>query len=208
MLIVTKLESQKKNPGRVNVYLNGEFAFGISRAVAPWLEEGKEVSQHYINDLQTQDMIESGYQRALNFLSFRSRSENEIRLNLQKHQVSEEHINLVLEKLRQNNLQDDFSFAREWVENRSRFKPRGKRALSSELFQKGIDQEIIEEVLEDLDEEELAMQLARKKLSKLSNLDQTAFQKKMYGYLSRRGFSYGISKDTISKLWEELESEL
>lgn len=205
MLTVTKLEQQKKNPGRVNVYLNGEFAFGISRAVAPGLEEGKEISQQHINDLQTRDSIESGYQRALNFLSYRGRSEKEIRLNLQKHQVSEEHIELVLEKLRQNTFVNDLEFAREWVENRSRFKPRGKRALSSELFQKGIDQEIIDFVLEDLDEEELALKLARKKLSKLSTLDQTAFQKKMYGYLSRRGFSFGISKDIISTLWEELK---
>jgi len=60
-------------------------------------------------------------------------------------------------------------------------------------------------VLEDLDEGELALKLARKKLSKLSTLDQPAFRKKMYGFLSRRGFSYGISKDIISTLWEELE---
>jgi len=111
----------------------------------------------------------------------------------------------VLDKLRQNTLVNDLEFAREWVENRSSFKPRGRRALSSELFQKGINQEIIDLVLEDLDEGELALKLARKKLSKLSTLDQTAFQKKMYGYLSRRGFSYGISKDIISTLWEELE---
>jgi len=205
MLTVTKLEQQKKNPGRVNVYLNGEFAFGISRTVAPWLEEGKEVSQQYINDLQNQDKIESGYQRALNFLSYRNRSEKEIRLNLQKHELSAEIIDLVLDKLRQKSLINDHEFSLEWVENRSRFKPRGKRALSSELFQKGIEQGIIDDVLKDLDEEALALELARKKLSKLEGLDQFAFQKKMYGYLSRRGFSYGICKDIISTLMEELE---
>jgi regulatory protein len=205
MLTVTKLEQQKKNPRRINVYLNGEFAFGISRTIAPWLEEGKEVSKQYINDLQNQDKIESGYQRALNYLSYRNRSEKEIRLNLQKHEISTEHIDLVLDKLRQNSLINDHQFAQEWVDNRSRFKPRGKRALSSELFQKGIEQSVIEDVLKDLDEKALAQKLAQNKLSRLRDLDQSAFQKKMYGYLSRRGFSYGICKDIISTLVEELE---
>ena len=207
MLTVTKVEQQKKNPRRVNIYLNGEFAFGISRAVAPWLEEGNEISQQQIDDLKTRDTVESGYQRALNFLSYRSRSEKEISLNLKKYQVSEEHIDLVLDKLRQNNLVNDLEFAREWVENRSRFKPRGRRALSSELFQKGINYEIIEEVLKDLDEGQLALEFARKKISKIKTLNQTDFQKKMYGYLSRRGFSSDISKDIVSTLWKEQETQ-
>ncbi len=205
MLTVTKVEQQKKNPERVNIYLNGEFAFGISRTIAPWLEEGTEISQQQIDDLKNRDTIEHGYQRALNFLSYRSRSEKEITLNLQKFQVSEEHIDLVLAKLRQNNLVNDLDFAREWVENRSRFKPRGRRALSSELFQKGINSEIIEEVLIDLDEGKLAMDFARKKISKINKLDRTNFQKKLYGYLSRRGFSSDISKEIVSTLSKEQE---
>ena len=87
MLTVTKLEPQKKNPQRLNVYLNGEFAFGVSRAAAPWLEEGNELSQQKINALQTEDQVEQAFQRALHYLSFRIRSEQEIRLNLQKHQI-------------------------------------------------------------------------------------------------------------------------
>jgi regulatory protein len=205
MLTVTKLEQQKKNPERVNVYLDGQFAFGISLAVAPWLEEGKELTQEHIEELQSRDQVENAYQRAINFLSYRSRSEKEVRLNLGKHQVAEEHIELVLQKLREISLVNDRSFAREWVENRSSFKPRGRRALSSELFQKGIPPEIIEEVLEDLNEEELALRLARQKLPKLQHAEKTAFQSKLSGYLSRRGFSYGISQEIISTLWEELQ---
>jgi len=187
----------------VNVYLNGEFAFGISRAVAPWLEEGKEISQHHIKELQTQDKVKGAYQRALNFLTYRNRSEKEIQLNLHKHNVSEDHIQLVIEKLRQNSLVSDQDFAQEWVDNRNRFKPRGRKALSVELYQKGISRQIIDDVLMDLDEEELAMRFARQKLPKIKRLEKKAFQEKLYGYLSRRGFSYGISKDIISTLWEE-----
>jgi regulatory protein len=207
MLTVTKLEQQKKNPGRINVFLNGEFAFGISRAIAPWLEEGEELSDTRIKDLQSQDMVGGAYQRAINFLSYRNRSEKEIRLNLLKHQIPEDHILFVLNKLRRNSLVNDHGFAREWVENRNRFKPRGKRALFSELYQKGISNQIIEEVLLDLDEEELALRYGHQILPKLKNLDEKAFQEKLYGYLSRRGFSYGISKDIISTLLEEEHEE-
>ena len=144
MLTVTKLEPQKKNPQRLNVYLNGEFDFGISRLVAPWLQEGNELSQGEISGLQTEDQIQQGYQRAINFLSYRARSEQEIKLNLQKHQVPEAIIESILVKLRDASLVDDREFAQQWIENRIRFHPRSKRALSSELYRKGISKQIIE----------------------------------------------------------------
>ena len=203
MLTITKLEYQKKNPGRINVYLNGEFAFGISRAAAPWLEEGNQLSKQQINELQSRDQLEKAYQRAINYLSYRSRSEKEVRQNLLKHQVEEETIDQVLEKLRQNSLVGDREFAQEWVENRSKFKPRGRIALSTELFQKGISQGIVNEVLEDLDEHDLALRFAQQKLPKIQHLDESAFQKKLSGLLSRRGFSYGVSKEIISTLMTE-----
>jgi regulatory protein len=205
MLTITKLEPQKKNPQRLNVYLDGEFAFGISRAVAPWLSEGDQLSQQKVQDLKISDLTEGAYQRALNFLSYRSRSEQEIRLNLSKHEIPEEIIVKVLDKLRQSSLVDDRAFASNWVENRAQFKPRGKRALTAELIQKGISREIIDEELKDLDEEELARQCARKRISRFQNLDQENYQKKMFAYLNRRGFPYQIIKNTVQEIWQEIQ---
>lgn len=207
MLTVTKLEPQKKNPQRLNVYLNGEFAFGISRVIAPWLKEGSELNQQKITSLITEDEIEKAYQRALNFLSYRNRSEQEIRLNLQKHQIPETIIQPVLDRLREVSLVNDIEFAQNWIENRREFHPRGKRALRSELYRKGISDQIIEEALQDINEEELALKLARKKIGKLKNLDKSTFQEKMYGFLSRRGFHYSLSKEVVNHLWNELEKE-
>jgi len=207
MLTVTKLEPQKKNPQRLNVYLNGDFAFGISRVIAPWLEVGNELSQQKITALQTKDEIEKVYQRALNFLSYRVRSEQEIRSNLQKHHTPEIIINPVLERLREGSLIDDQKFAQQWIENRNTFHPRSKRALSSELYRKGISYQIIEETLQDINEEELAFKFARKKAGKFKTLDKSAFQEKMYGYLSRRGFNYSLCKEVVTSLWAELEKE-
>ena len=207
MLTVTRLEPQKKNPQRLNVYLDGEFAFGISKAVAPWLAEGDQLSQQKVQDLITSDLTEGAYQRALNFLSYRSRSEKEIRQNLSKHQIPEEIIIEVLDKLRQSSLVDDSAFARNWIENRVQFKPRGKRALSAELIQKGISHEIIDDELKGLNEEELALRCARGKASRYQHMDQENFSKKMFAYLNRRGFPFQIVKDTLQEIWQEISQE-
>ena len=208
MLTVTRLEPQKKKPQRINVYLDGEFAFGISRATAPWLAEGNQLSQQKINDLQEKDQFEGAYQRAINFLSYRVRSEKEIRQNLTKHDVPEDIIERVVDRLRGASLVNDWDFASQWVENRVQFKPRGKRALSSELFQKGIGNEIIEDVLAELNEEELAYACARSRITKFTGMEKKAFQKKLSGLLTRRGFPYHVTKDVVGSLWKEMEREL
>ena len=207
MLTITRLEPQKRNPERVNVYLDGEFAFGISRRVAPWLEEGNQLSQQKIAALQNEDKIEAAYQRALNFLSYRSRSENEIQQNLQKHNIAEEIIPEVLSRLREDRLVNDRDFANQWVENRNKFHPRGKHALRTELIKKGISNQIIEEILQDINEEELALKFARGKISRLIALEKQEYQKKMYGYLSRRGFDYSLSREVTDQIWNEIEDQ-
>jgi regulatory protein len=208
MLTITRLEPQKRNPERLNVYLDGEFAFGISRTVAPWLEEGNQLSQQKISALQNADKIEAAYQRALNFLSYRSRSEHEIQQNLRKHKISEEIIPEVLSRLRENRLVNDRDFSIQWVENRIKFHPRGKRALGTELIKKGISDQIIEEVLQDINEEELALKLARRKMARIKKLDKSEFRKKMYGYLSRRGFDYSLCREVTQLIWNEIEDQI
>jgi regulatory protein len=204
MLTVTRLEPQKKNPQRLNVYLDGDFAFGISRAAAPWLREGDQLSQQKVQALKKSDLTENAYQRALNFLSYRDRSEREIRQNLTKHQIPEDIILEVLDKLRQSSLVDDRAFAKNWIENRIQFKPHGKRALEMELSRKGISRETIDEELKGLDETTLALACARKKALNFQHLDQESFQKKLSGYLNRRGFPYQITRDTVLEIWQEI----
>ena len=82
---ITALQAQKRNPQRVNVYLDGEFAFGLSRITAAWLQIGQVLSEEKIVELQAADEIEVAYQKALHYLSFRTRSEDEVRKNLRKN---------------------------------------------------------------------------------------------------------------------------
>lgn len=200
---ITALQVQKRHPDRVNVYLDGEFAFGLYRVVAAWLTVGQELSEEKIQQLLAAEAEEKAYQRALNFLSYRVRSEAEVRQNLKKHDTPEAVIEAVIERLRRNHLLDDVAFARAWVENRNTFRPRGRRALRHELRQKGVAEDVIAEALESLDENALALQAARKKARSLKRHDYPTFRQKMLGFLSRRGFPYEVCAAAVEQVWAE-----
>ena len=201
---ITAIEVQKKNPKRVNIYLDEEFAFGLARITAAWLQTGQTLDEEKIAKLQAEDSRERALQQALLFLSYRARSEAEIRQNLRKHEYPEPVIEETLEHLRQDGFADDEQFARAWVENRKAFRPRGRRALALELHQKGIDASTIESALADVDDEALAYEAGLKKASKLMHLEWSAFRKKMSEFLARRGFSYPVIAPIVTRLWDEL----
>jgi regulatory protein len=206
MAKITALRVQKRNKDRVSVYLDGEFAFGLSRIVAAWLHTGQELSDEKIAELKAQEDVEIALQRALNFLSYRPRSEKEVRQNLKKHKHTQAVIDEIVERLVRGRLVNDENFAGLWVENRSEFRPRGSRMLRAELRQKGISDQVIEETLSDLDEPSLALKAARKKSRRFRELEKDEFRKKMYSFLARRGFHYGVISEVVAIIWEEISS--
>jgi len=203
---ITALKLQKRNNNRVNVYLDGMYAFGLTRIVAAWLKVGQELSVEKIHQLQEKDAIEIALQRALNYISYRPRSVNEVRKNLKKKEIQNHIINEVMERLQRGGLVDDQKFAEFWVENRSEFRPRGSHVLRMELRQKGISDKIINSVTSKIDEDYLAYQAAIKQARKFRGLEWQDFRKKMYGFLTRKGFDYGIISTVIQKAWEEISS--
>ena len=204
---ITALQVQKRNPNRVNVHLDGEYAFGLTRIIAAWLQVGQILDEEKIAKLQAEDARERAMQQALLYLSYRARSEKEIRQNLGKHDIPEVIVEETLERLRQNGFANDEQFANAWVENRSTFRPRGRRALALELRQKGIDDSTIESALEDIDEESLAYEAGLKKGSKLKGEEWSEFRKKTSEFLARRGFSYAVIAPIVSRLWNEIHTD-
>ena len=204
---ITALQVQKRNPNRVNVHLDGEFAFGVDRLVAAWLQVGQDLDEEKIRELQNGDLHARALQQALLFLSYRARSEAEIRSNLHKHEFPEAVIEGTLERLRQEGFANDAQFAQTWVENRNTFRPRGRRALALELRQKGIGEGLIQSALEGVDEEQLAYDAARQKASKLHTREWILFRKKLSGFLARRGFSYSIINPVVMQVWDELHPQ-
>jgi regulatory protein len=206
---ITALRAQKKNPDRVNIYLDDEFAFGLSRISAAWLSVGQELDDEKIQNLLAADHQEVAYQRALHFLSFRPRSAAEVEANLSGHEIDSETIAATLARLRHAGLVDDQRFARDWVSNRIDFNPRGVHGLRYELRSKKISEDIIDEVLENVDEEPLAYQLAIRKAGAYRGLERDRFLSKMNGLLARRGFSTEVVYSVSRRVWTEIyESSL
>jgi regulatory protein len=204
---ITAIAVQKKNPNRVNISLDDEFAFGLSRIVAAWLRLGQELSDEKIAALQNEDAREVAYVKALRFLGYRARSVQEVRENLQKHEIPETVIEEVLKRLQDTNLLNDQQFAQAWVENRNTFRPRSRRALAMELRQKGLDDEVVQDTLDNnVDENALALEAARKYARKVSQLAWPDFRQKLGGFLGRRGFSYGVVAPVLRQVWSEVHA--
>ena len=207
MARITAIEPQKRDPDRVNVHLDGEYAFSLARIVAAWLQVGQELNAEKITALQTDDARERAYRQALLFLSYRARSTSEIRQNLRKHEIPADIIDQTIERLQAERLADDDQFAKAWVENRSTFRPRSRRALAVELRQKGIPDEAVNTALTGVDEEALAYEAAVKRARRFESLDWNEFRVKLSEFLARRGFSYSVVAPVVSRVWNETHTQ-
>jgi regulatory protein len=205
---ISVIEVQARNPRRVNVSLDGTYAFALSMEVATEanLKPGMALSDQRIADLVAEDTMQKTYDATLNFLSYRPRSEDEVRRYLYRRKVPPSMSERVLARLRDSKLIDDQAFAQYWVENRETFSPRSGRALRSELRSKGIDDSTIASSITG-DDSEAAYQAAQKRLRSLSNADRDTFRRKLLSFLQRRGFSYDTARTTVDRVWRERESE-
>jgi regulatory protein len=213
MTKITALERQKKNPRRVNVYVDGCFALGLDDVLAAELRVGQPLAEEDIARLRARDTVERARALVMEFIARRPRSEAEVRQRLGKKGFEPAVIDEVLARLRELNLVGDEAFARFWVENRTSFRPRGVRGLRYELRQKGVAAEVIDRVLDDtaLDEDVLAYQVARPRAERLlatpASITRHDFQRKLGALLHRRGFDYETAREVTDRLWYELASD-
>jgi regulatory protein len=208
---ITALRAQANDPQRVNVFINGEFAIGVSLNTISkqGLYVGKALSEEGFARVERAEGGDKALQAALRFLESRPRSVAEVRERLRRKEFAGEAIEAAIERLIELGMLDDASFARFWVENRQACRPRGAGALRDELRRKGIDRAVAESVLSDEeltgDETGRAMMLARAALRKYAGApDRSAFQRRMGGYLQRRGFGFDTIGPILDTLWAEL----
>ena len=150
--------------------------------------------------------LEAAKNSALRLIKFRMRSKYELQSRLKTKHFSQEIIKQVLDLLSDLGYVDDLTFANTWVKSRLQFNPRSRKMLVYELKKKGIQSSIIERSLAGLNleqEEQIARQLAEKRFSKLKGLPEEIQKRRLRGYLSRRGFSSGISIEIINELVEQ-----
>lgn len=205
---ITAINVQKHDPDRLNIELDGEFAFGLSRLVAAWLKVGDFLSEDRINTLIESDTSEVAYQKATRFLDYRPRTEKEIRQKLIQKGFTTLEIDQVVLRLKRANLIQDQQFANMWIENRNDYHPRSQRLMRYELRNKGVSEQMIESALADsADDIDLATRAATQYARKLNFQDRDLFRKKLSTYLARRGFSYGTIAPVMRDLIRALEQD-
>jgi regulatory protein len=192
---ITDLKTDRRNNGRVSVYLDGHFAFSIKLIDSAGLNTGDRISNDKITFLKNEHEVYKAYSRALHYLSFRPRSQLETIQYLHGKGFSDSTINAVVDRLIKKNYLNDISFARFWVNNRKKNKPKARFLIRQELVQKGIDPDIAEAELGDLDDSETARNIVHSKLNRWSRLNPEALKKKVVNYLKTRGFKYHVSVD-------------
>ena len=216
---ITSVEPQKNNQKRYNIFLDGQFAFGADEdlVVERRLVVGKEINSEDMEKILSEAEVGKLVEKIYGLLNIRYRSEREIRTYLkqlsfkrklkEQDALSEVVVEALIEKLKKRDLINDLRFAKEWVEARRKSKKKGINALKSELYQKGINREIIEEVLSSKyqvsSEEDLAKEALEKKLRVWMNLPAQEFKQKAIQFLMRKGFNYDVAKQVIDNSLKE-----
>lgn len=202
---ITGLTAGKSREKRVNVYLDGEYAFSLLAEVAlkEGLKKGQEISESRLEALTDTDRYQRCLNAAMRYLGYRPRSENEVRQRLKKHGFEDDFTEKAITRLKEQGLVDDVAFARFWKDNRESFSPRSRRLMKMELRSKGLAVDVIEPVINEIDEGDSAYRAAQGKARRLPREDYQVFRRRLGSYLGRRGFGYDIIKETVERVWKE-----
>lgn len=207
---ITALTPSTRRKGRVHIHVDGRFLASVDAMTVALhgLKVGRIVEQGELDELERDAVITRLVDRSLHFLSFRPRSEAELRTYLRRQEATPEQTAAVLAELRRQNLVDDAAFAQFWRDSRDRFSPRGEGALRAELRAKGVDAEVVTSVMPDADEQDvLAMRAGERQVRTLRALAWPEFRTKLLGYLQRRGFRYEVANRTARELWATVRGE-
>jgi len=156
------------------------------------------------------DDFEKSYNRALRFLSFRPRSEKEIKDYLKlktknlELKTQNEIVNSIIKRLKEHKFLDDEEFARWWIEQRTKIKPRAWKVIQYELKQKGIEEETIQSQFTiynlQFTNEDMAKKLIQKKISRYKDLPKQEAYQKLGRFLASKGFDWGVIKKVLSNI--------
>jgi regulatory protein len=142
------------------------------------------------------------YDAAVRYLGPRPRSVAEIKRHLRTKRFDDEAQDKAIDALRAQRYIDDEAFARYWVEQRARFRPKGERAIVSELLARGVARETIDIVLGEADpdaEAKRAREVIRRPMTRWLSMDERERKRKIHQYLASRGFSYDVIEEVIAR---------
>lgn len=195
---ITDITKQKRNKTRVNIFIDGEFVCGLDEvaAAASRIKIGDAITAEELKALVKNSELNSAFERAVGYLSLAPRARKEIDKYLSDKGYEREVIDETLAKLDNYHYIDDYGYAQSYIKSKS--KKYGSFRLSAELKKKGIAQNIIDELLEDGGDGNVA-EVAKKYLRTHSACNK----QKLKRFLAGRGFSWDSISAAVSRLSDE-----
>jgi len=202
---ITAIRKQRRE-GRVSLYLDGRFALGLTldAIAAAGLRVGDEIDDDALRSLRCNAAAADATAAAMRLLSYRPRSETELRQRLARRGAPADLVDGAIARLHELGLVDDAAFARAWVEGRSRLSPRSRRLLRRELQAKGIEGEAAREALVSQDDEDAALRAAGRRAAAMRGLPYPEFRRRLGEFLRRRGFDSATVRHTADRLWRDV----
>lgn len=200
-----KLTYKKGKQDKIHISVDGEYSFTVDEAyfLSMGIYNGKEVESDELEEIKQIVSVRRAYNYAVTLLSRRDHSERELMTKLSQKGYTDG-AEEAIAKLRNGGYVSDERFARLYVRELQTLKRYGNKRIEQELYRKGIDRDIIREVLEetDFDENQLVSLIERKYGRYLS--DEKGIQKTINGLL-RMGYSYGEIRDALKIINENAE---
>lgn len=203
---ITDVQTQRKRAERRSIFVNGEFAFGISEEmyVKHALFNGRVLTRQFLEEVLGEEERYQARQVALRFVNRRMRSLQEIEKKLAEREFTSDIITDTVAFLREYNLVDDANFARAYVNDQLLRRPIGRRRLQMELQKKGVDRDqvgtILGALVDDAGELANAMAAAEKKLPTLKGDDPRKRERSLATFLTSRGFGWDVIKQVIAEM--------
>ena len=204
-MIITAVVRQPRRR-QVNVFVDGEFALTLGRELAAErdVRPGRGLSRAELSALGAEQARRGALEAALRLLSYRPRSERELRIRLARKGFGGGVVRQTLDRLRELGYVNDADFARFYIETQQASRPRAQRIVRAELRWRGVPPPLAEEATAGIEDGEAAYRAASRRARALRELDYPRFRERLGGFLTRRGFSYGVARTTIERCWAEL----
>ena len=205
---ITDVQKQKNNPKRYSIFIDGEFAFGLDEIDVLYykLFDCEEISEERFNYIKENVVFAKARETAIKYLNFKPRTKKEIILKLQEKEYSFDIIQRVISLLEKYDYINDYNYAGCFLRDKFNLKGFGIKRIKFELKQKGVSENIINQVIEEnsIDETEKAYNLVVKKYG-IDDYDIKE-KRKIEGFLVRKGFSFDVIREVFYRLKDDYEN--
>ncbi|MFT8350302.1 recombination regulator RecX [Clostridium saccharoperbutylacetonicum] len=205
MAIITKIEVQKRNKERVNLFLDGEYALAISAELVykEHLKVKDNIDYNKLKLLAEKEGFAKCKESALRIVGRNYKTEKQVREKLKLKGYEENAIDYSVEFLKEYNFINDNYYANAFMNDKSN--SMGSQKIKYNLIQKGVSKEIIEEALANVNKEnerDIALEIAKKKLVviKKKENDKYKISGKLYRYLISKGYEMDIVSDVVKEV--------